>query len=198
MNRYRFTHGQTVAYIEANTEEEASHKKFQQEGWKVEEVVAEDKHYPCGMHHNGQRDMGWDSVKMGHSNATVGHYGCTITSISNLSGFYCNYKDPEWCARHFDFTHDGLLLWQSVKDVGMRFSGRHYSYSKAHLLEILRSKNDSCIIQVPLHTGSGRHWLALTNYHNGRLIAFDPWYKTGVDVLAKYGKITGYAVFTKE
>ncbi len=56
-----------------------------------------------------QRDPSWSGVRMGNSYATIGLYGCLITSIAMLATYYGTPTTPLQIARTGSFSRDGGL-----------------------------------------------------------------------------------------
>lgn len=122
-----------------------------------------------------QRDPQWSKEKLGESNATIGMYGCLICSLSMLSDWCGKYQDPKWMARNLHFNSSGLLLWPSINttpDMPMNFVYRYYKQDKEKILEILKSKDRMCVLNIQY----GKHWVVLVGYSRiGGYKVADPW-----------------------
>jgi len=143
-----------------------------------------------------QRDPKWRNKRIGQSNLTIGNYGCTISCLSMFSDWYKGYKDPSWMSENLKFTQDGKLLWQSItqSSLPMKFVYRYYKRDDKKILEILKSKDGVCLIEV-----NRNHWVALVGY--SRIYGFkvnDPYYNDTIYLNRRYKLITGFAEITRK
>ena len=152
------------------------------------------------MFYLSQRDKLWADAKLGASNLTCGSYGCTSTSLSMLSSYFGCYKSPLEIAHNaHNYTPDGLVIWKNLSFNKMKFDRRAYSFERLEVIKALRDSDRAVLLEVQL--GKGRHWLAGVKYDIfGRIIAVDPWLLPAqkVDILKKYGVITGAAYFSRK
>lgn len=154
-----------------------------------------------------QRDPKWAADRLGASTLTVGRYGCTTTCISMISDDFMCYKSPLELAHNANnYTPDGLVLWTKFNETfrdKMRFVWRGYGYKGAGyvtpmqdfspLLKVLENPNQRVTLQV----NNGAHWVKLVkkNLIGKDWTVIDPWDGKECNVLARYGNITGYAIF---
>lgn len=149
-----------------------------------------------------QRDLSWDRKKIGASNLEIGDYGCTTTALAELNNRFGANCTPLDVAQHKEFyTKDGLVLWPNVQ---MQFavpeeSPRVYGYSQTRVFDaLLNPNNKGVLLEVSLPKG-GKHWLfGEAIGYNNVIYARDPWDGSLVDIVHKYGKITGSAHFRKK
>ena len=122
-----------------------------------------------------QRDPRWSNVTLGHTNYSIGRWGCLVTSLSMWSGIM-----PDVLAKEYSFTDEGYLLWQSIT-APLTFLHRQYNSDG---LEEAFDDGKAVVVEV-----EGRHWVAYLG--DGR--CNDPWLGDECDILSRYKSITGYA-----
>lgn len=144
-----------------------------------------------------QGDNEWRKIKLGDSDETIGRSGCLITSLSMLSYWYGKYRDPAWMAKKLNFNPGGWLLWLSINEIDLpfRFVWRRYGYDKYKILEILKSEDRACVVEL----NDGAHWGAVIGYSrlNGFRIA-DPIDGNSVYAKKRDYRITGHAEITRK
>jgi len=142
-----------------------------------------------------QRDPKWSGLKIGKSPLTIGMYGCALTSLSMLSDWYGDYKDPAWIAKNLEFTKEGLILWSSMNGkLPMNFVYRYYKRDDVKIKQVLASARGAVLLQV----NNGKHWVVLVGY--SRLQGFkiaDPFYGDVVFLNKRYPNITGWVEVIK-
>ncbi len=150
---------------------------------------------PCDLKGYWQKDKRWADKMLGQSNASIGLYGCTVSSIATLGSWYCSDYTPATASFKWSFTGDGSLYWNSItedKAFPMDFVYRYYSYDKQKIKDILYSESNSVVVAV----NGDSHWVAITGYSSTKgFKCFDPFYNDYVYVLARYGSISGFAEF---
>jgi len=139
-----------------------------------------------------QKDPRWGGKTIGKSNSTIARFGCTITSLSMLSDWYGCFKDPAWMAKNLQFLTD-LIIWQSIEKVlCFKFVWRYYKLNEEKLLEALKGKDTSALIQV-----NNNHWVVgikkvpLMGYWTA-----DPY--SGTRRFYKTNQISGFTTFTRK
>lgn len=141
-----------------------------------------------------QQDSRWVGYK--YSNGyTLGKSGCLITDITMFYNWAFNRNErPDVLSKKLGFTPDGLLLWNSISNIGLKFLYRYYSRNDAVISEAISNPNKGCLLQV-----NSNHWLLAT----GRKLPIlgykvaDPWSGTSC-YTNKYGNnITGFATITR-
>lgn len=144
-----------------------------------------------------QRDPRWSAIKLGASQLTVGRYGCTTTCLSMLSDYFGGFLSPADIApRASWYTPDGLVNWEKLDFSNMKFSARYKLRNDDVINYALKDPNRA----VMLNVSGGSHWvvaLRKTLFGNSYICA-DPWDATKVDVIKKYGDVTGCAVFVRK
>lgn len=136
-----------------------------------------------------QTDPRWKTTKFGvpTSTLTIGDYGCTITSIANLT----DNLTPLDLASKCDYSPQANLVWNSLKSVGIDFHWRQYDGN----YDTIRQKvgqGYSALIQI-IKSGY-THWLAVISIEGDKVRAIDPLIP-GQDSLIAKDKITGSAFF---
>lgn len=140
-----------------------------------------------------QRDPKWSNVKLGDSIATIGRYGCTTTDISMSLDFFDMYRTPAELARTLDYTKEGLILWDSLRKVGLSLVKRGYTRNSDDISRAIKDPKTVCILQV-----QGNHWVLATGMRIfGGYNITDPWYGD-ISTTGRYKEqITGFAVIRK-
>ena len=137
-----------------------------------------------------QRDPRWSWKKLGQSQASVGRYGCTVTSISMGTDYFNKWEDPGELAETLSFTLDGSILWASLPlKTCLKLETRFYGQKDDLIQEALKNPKKVVLIQVENY-----HWvLGLgRNLFGGYRIA-DPWFGDK-STTKRYKSITGGAV----
>jgi hypothetical protein len=141
-----------------------------------------------------QRNSKWSSVKLGKSQQTVGKVGCVTTDISMGTSYFGTYFDPGVLAsKKLEYTSAGLILWQSVKNIGLKFVWRGYpsNFKQSEIDEALKNPKRICLLNVD----SGAHWvlgISRVPFTTKYLVA-DPW--SGSRKI--YGGVIGYSIIEK-
>jgi len=141
-----------------------------------------------------QRDERWSNLLIPNSKVTIGRFGCTITSIADLSTYFGDNLTPDRVAGLCRFTSEGLILWQSCKFNKFEFVRREYVRNDANIKAALMDPNKAVILEV----GNKSHWVcAISTFANDYRIA-DPWLGDKVLCLKRYPNITGAAYFKRK
>jgi len=137
-----------------------------------------------------QRNPSWGGKTIGKSKSLLKDFGCTITSISMLSDWYGCFQNPGWMAKNLEFLND-LVIWKSITEkLCFKFIWRQYGYNEKKIVDSLKGKTTSCILQV-----KNVHWVvALRKIGNYYWIA-DPW--DGKRKLLNKKDVSGSAHFDK-
>ena len=142
-----------------------------------------------------QRDPSWANIKIGNSNLTIGRFGCTLTSIADLSTYFRDFLTPLAVRNICKFTPNGLLIWESCVFENFRFESREYGRFDHNIQQALKDPDRAVILQV----ANGSHWVVATGkplFGNKYKIA-DPWLGDFTD-MSRYGNnITGAAYFKR-
>lgn len=140
-----------------------------------------------------QRDPKWSNEKLGQSTLTVGRFGCTLTSICDLSTYFGDNFNPLEGVKKIQFTKDGLILWNSCKFGHFAFERREYGRNDANIDKALKDPNGAVILNV----ANGSHWVVATG-HSGTLYKiFDPWLGDASTMKRYNNNITGAAYFKR-
>lgn len=156
-----------------------------------------------------QTDPQWANKSLGTSVLKVGRggpgnvgYGCTTCCVSMLSDYFGCYRDPgELAWRPTLYTPGGLLLWTQLNKVfpKMEWVWREYGFNRGLIEESINNKDKAVILEVP--AGSGKHWVVAVRKTwlglGSDYVAIDPLTGGKINVLAKYGRITGSAHFER-
>lgn len=152
-----------------------------------------------------QQDKRWAADHLGSSPLLVGKYGCTTTCVSMISDDFGCYKSPLELAHNANnYTPDGLILWDNLNKTfegKMRFVwrgyGAHGKYTPMTDFSPLLRALENPLQRVAIEVNDGAHWVKLVKKNAlGRdWTAIDAWDGRDINVLARYGNITGYAIF---
>lgn len=138
-----------------------------------------------------QTDPRWSSKTLDSVPYTIGRWGCTVTSIANgrlVIGF--PPLTPKELSDRLSFTKDGLLLWGSLQNVGLKKVHYQYAWNPLRAKEALRSPSEFCVVEVDNY-----HWCLVWGTKLG-LRLYDP--LSGVRWMwPKYKKITKTVVLKK-
>jgi len=141
-----------------------------------------------------QQNSQWVNEKL-INGYTVGRWGCLAVSLANARNWFYNKNDnPMWTVPKLNYTSDGRILWNSLKNVGLKLVERVYGRNEAKINEALAHPNKCVILQV-----NNNHWV----WAIGRKLPIlgyriaDPW-----DGRIKYinfyrDNITGCAVISR-
>lgn len=149
-----------------------------------------------------QQNPQWAGVPLGSKGQIhMKDSGCTTTALAELNNAFGANCTPDQVAAHTDwYTPTGLILWTNLALQHAQFEpmGRVYGFNQPKIVDSLTSIGKGCLIQVAIPK-AGNHWLKgeAVGYNNA-IYARDPWTGTIVDVIAKYGAITGSAHFTQK
>lgn len=194
MSEYKVTTPRSSYVVEAENKAKARKKICDKESIVIEKQKAQPP--SNGFIFLEQDDPRWDNVTIGNTPYTVGDWGCLITSLSMLSYWYKDYKDPAWIAKNLRYTSNGSLYWTSMNGkLPMNFVRRYYVRNITKIVSILKSKDNACVIEVPY--GKWKHWLAVVGFEANAIVAADPIDGTRCYPESKYGKITGFAEVTR-
>jgi hypothetical protein len=117
-----------------------------------------------------QRDPKWSFKTIGKSKTTIGAMGCTITSLAMLSDWYGCFQDPSWMAKNLSFLVD-KVIWGSIANVlCFKFVWRFYKYEEERIVNALKGKTTSCLLQV-----RGVHWVVAIKKVGPYYYIADPW-----------------------
>jgi hypothetical protein len=139
-----------------------------------------------------QQDPRWVNKKY-DGNYTIGRYGCTITDVAMFYDWaFGKAQTPDWIASQLKFSN-GLLLWNSLSNIGLKFVYRYYSRDDNRIAQALASPVEGCLIEV-----NHNHWLFLTGKKTvqGWKVA-DPWHGDSCYTNRYQDNITGFCVISK-
>lgn len=139
-----------------------------------------------------QTDVRWCNENLKGTVYTIGRWGCLMVSSVNVR----NYKNksamtPTQANEKLSFTKDGLLIWSSLKNIGLQLVERVYKNDYAKIKAAYDSKDKYVILQV-----RSSHWVWVV----GRYIPYFGWkIADPIDGRTKYTKtygnqITGFAI----
>lgn len=143
-----------------------------------------------------QRDPIWSDQTIGTTMMTVARWGCLITSMSMLTDYFGNYRDPATLAKAgsiIKYNSSGQVIWDTVKLSCMKFERRIKYREDVEILRSLKDPDKAVCLEV-----DGSHWVVAT----GKNLLFDgykivdPW--TGrSSTTGAYKNITGSAHFVR-
>lgn len=138
-----------------------------------------------------QNDPLWRWKKIGKSPWTLGQKGCVTTDVSMSVSYFGQEIIPGIMVDKLNYTTGGLLLWESVKNVGLKFLWRGFKYEPAKIDEALKNPKKTCLLNVD----RGAHWVLgiyRVPFMNKFWVA-DPF--TGKRKF--YSGVVGYSILTK-
>lgn len=139
-----------------------------------------------------QIDSRWSSVKIGNSNASLGRYGCTITSLCMLLEKLRGYAgSPPDAARHWKFNRKAEILWNSTNFKGMKYITRGYYPDYDKIREYVEATDRGAIMEV----NHGKHWVYVEKIDGKKISIIDPIDGKRYSELPSKYKFTGYALF---
>ena len=142
-----------------------------------------------------QRNPSWSEQKIGASQLTLGKYGCTTTSLSELSFYFGCPLTPPQIAKNIDwYTPEGLVIWRNLKFTNFTFEKRLNSRIDAAINESLKDPDKAVMVEV-----EGRHWLTVIGktFWGNDWKAIDPWFGGTCNVLQRYKYISGSSHFKR-
>ena len=106
-----------------------------------------------------QYDSRWKNKYIAKSNALIGKYGCTLTSLAMVYSYDTGKTvTPDAMDDLLKFTGGGAVYWDSVSALGYN---RH-AYSLAAIYEQLKQGNP--VIIGGKNAKGGTHWVVITGY----------------------------------
>lgn len=142
-----------------------------------------------------QVDPRWANVRIGNSAATLGEFGCTITSIcmviEKLRGYAAN---PANAARHWAFNLRGEIIWRQTQFHGIKFVDRIGGPDIIRIRQFANDPKKGAIAEV----NNGAHWVYVDEAHiDGDLSIIDPIDGKYYESMPSKYRLTGAAVFEK-
>ncbi len=118
-----------------------------------------------------QLDSRWAQIKMLPSNITIGHAGCTTTSICMLSDYFGCFESPDRVInQNIFYTQDGLILWNKINFPFFGWEKRLYGRNDLEINQSLKDSNKAVILEI-----NHSHWVVAL-WRIGSLIRVaDPW-----------------------
>jgi len=150
-----------------------------------------------------QRDPRWIDVQLGSSNTTIGGYGCLLTCISMMLGYFgITTADPiwlnAWLRKHAGFSNGNLFVWGSLTfDKRVQFIFR-YDYPATEKIDEQLALGRPAIIKtdmVPETYVLDEHWVLVVGRVDGSYIINDPWTGDQVKFEKRYKKILSVSTF---
>ncbi len=138
-----------------------------------------------------QLDLRWKNKKFGtpNSNLTIGGYGCTITSIANLT----DNLDPLYLADKCQYAPLANLYWATVDFDLIKFDWRQNN-GDINVIKSKISKDKKALICVIHQKSKITHWLAVINEMSNGFECIDP-LNPKINTFIKNDKIIGSAFF---
>ena len=126
-----------------------------------------------------QRDARWADAKLGHSDLTIGNYGCTITSLTMLYNLVTSRNLNPFDVNERLKANGGFvgakLLWSGINRAlpELKFTWRGYNYQNLRVAQYVYFKNLAVMVQV--NPGKAlavlEHWCLYLGYQR----MADPW-----------------------
>ena len=106
-----------------------------------------------------QYDSRWKNKYIANSNATIGKYGCTLTSLAMVHSYKTGtLYTPDVMDDLLKFTGGGAVYWNSVNALGYY----KHAYSLSAIYEQLKQGNP--VIIGGKNASGGTHWVVITGY----------------------------------
>lgn len=140
-----------------------------------------------------QLDPKYNGIMLGNTKYSINRWGCTTCSICMILSKYDSLITPDFAAKKWKYTDDGLIIWNQLFSNKVKFVQRLFGYDETFLKGWIKDKNNTAIIEV-----NGCHWLAVDRYSIIGLNAIDPLGGKPIRVFSKYKKITKMVLFTKQ
>ena len=136
-------------------------------------------------------DPRWALKKLGSSKWNMAQKGCVTTDVTMSADYFGIKMTPGQVVEKLKYTDTGLLLWQSVANIGLKFVWRGYNYNQDTIDEALKNPKRTCLLQVD----GGAHWvLGIYRFPLTRkFLVADPF--TGTRKI--YTGVVGYSILTK-
>lgn len=136
---------------------------------------------------------------LGNTNYTIRDYGCTTCVICSGLFKFGITLNPEDASKIFEYTSEGLLLWQSVEKIkDIKFIKRVREYNEAagkEIAEVTQNPSKFAIVEVKRAGWTTRHWLLITNSYSSNFSIIDPWGGKVLDKVPISDTIVGYTIF---
>ena len=138
-----------------------------------------------------QLDPLWADVKLGDTNRTIAQVGCTTICLSETTDYFGIYSDPKTCARKLLYDSNAMVIWSSLKNIGLSLVSRVRAYNQQAIDQAIKDPNTTCLLNVD----KGGHWvLALSR------VPFTSTYWVADPYEGRrrlYSGVVGYAVIKK-
>lgn len=113
-----------------------------------------------------QYDSRWKNKYIANSNATIGKYGCLLTSISAVYSYDTGKTvTPDAMDDLLKFTSGGALYWDSLEEIGYYRHSHGKKVSNAMLTAIYEQlKQGNPVIIGGKNSKGGTHWVTITGF----------------------------------
>lgn len=141
-----------------------------------------------------QRDTRWAKEKLGHSDLTIGSYGCTLTCITMLAGL-TDVLDTNNRMKKYGGFSGPLIYWSQVPQAlkNLTFIGRYKIYNNDVVRDWVYNKKTPVIVEVdagPIGSPQMSHFVLYIG--DGKLV--DPW-AGKIRPTSDFPKPKGYALY---
>lgn len=117
-----------------------------------------------------QYDSRWKNKYIANSNATIGKYGCTLTSLAMVHSYKTGVLyTPDVMDDMLRFTGGGAVYWNSVNALGYY----KHAYSLSAIYEQLKQGNP--VIIGGKNASGGTHWVVITGYTGTSVANLNGW-----------------------
>lgn len=128
---------------------------------------------------------------LGKTAYSIYRWGCTTVDVTAIKAWYDGKMviNPTQMAQKLQYTKDGLLIWASLKKVGMKLVARVNGQNDKMIQTALKHPTQCVILQV-----EGNHWVWATGRSVlGGYKIMDSWFGDFATT-RRYKSITGFAI----
>jgi hypothetical protein len=146
--------------------------------------------------HYWQQAPPWRAVRLGTSNQTIGNYGCAVCALASYladAGAWMSNGPTEpgtlnrWLARNGGFYRGNLLIFDSVRDLGVEvveyIDCRQYP-APMDIIGNAVMQELGVLVQVDFRPGGGQnsHFVRLLEVEADDCLIMDPWMADGYGI----------------
>ena len=140
-----------------------------------------------------QRDKKWKDNKLGHTDTTIGEYGCLITCASMMLRHFGIDTDParlnDWLKANGGYYNGNLFVWNSLNKLDKRVSfGYRYQPVPLDKIDEQLRAGKPVIANVDMNPATpalDEHWVLIVG-KDGDYLINDPWTGTRFKAKEKY------------
>ena len=140
-----------------------------------------------------QRDKRWKDIHLGHTDTTIGGYGCLITCASMMLRHFGIDTDParlnDWLKANGGYYNGNLFVWNSLNKLDKRVSfGYRYQPVPLDKVDEQLRAGKPVIANVDMNPATpalDEHWVLIVG-KDGDYLINDPWTGTRFKAKEKY------------